>query len=63
MEKDINVIVDVEPEEAGVLIELIETLAEEWYVARHERQLRMAKVAKLAAQKEIERAGPPSDAK
>jgi len=41
MEKDINTIIDVDPKEAQLLIELIETLIEEWYVARHQRQERM----------------------
>ena len=36
MENDINVIVDVEPEEAKLLIGLIESLVDEWYVSRHE---------------------------
>jgi hypothetical protein len=34
MEKDINVIVDVDPNEAALLIGLVETLLKEWYVAR-----------------------------
>lgn len=37
MEKDINVIVDVDPEEAGLLIGLIESLIDDWYVTRHQR--------------------------
>lgn len=41
MEKDINVIVDVDPQEAELLIDLIETLLREWYVAREERKSRM----------------------
>jgi hypothetical protein len=51
MEKDINVIVDVEPNEAQLLIELVETLLTEWYVAKHERQKRMAAVKDAAAAK------------
>lgn len=35
MEADVNVIVDVEAGEARLLIGLIETLVDEWYVARH----------------------------
>jgi hypothetical protein len=35
MEADINVIVDVDPEEATLLISLIETLLTDWYIARH----------------------------
>jgi hypothetical protein len=51
MEADINVIVDVEPEEAKLLIGLIETLVDEWYVARHDRKSRFAKLADLAKEK------------
>lgn len=38
MEKDIDLIIDVEPNEAQMLIGLIEMLLKEWYVARYERQ-------------------------
>lgn len=51
MEKDINVIVDVEPHEAELLIQLIETLISEWYVNREERKRRMSSVVGLAATK------------
>jgi len=51
MEKDINVIVDVDPGEARLLIELVETLIEDWYVARHEKSQRFAKVTAAAAAK------------
>lgn len=51
MEKDINVIVDVEPQEAELLIQLIETLLTEWYVARADRTQRMAALVAAAASK------------
>ncbi len=51
MEKDINVIVDVDPEEATLLIGLVETLLKEWYVAREERKARMTAVIAAAAKK------------
>jgi len=51
MEKDINMIIDVEPNEAQLLLGLIEMLFEEWYVARHERQKRLQKVAELGKKK------------
>jgi hypothetical protein len=51
MEKDVNLIIEVDPEEAGLLIWLIETLFEEWYVARHERETKMKALAKLADDK------------
>jgi hypothetical protein len=41
MTHDINLIIDVDPHEATLLINLIETLLCEWYVAREERKNRM----------------------
>jgi len=52
MEKDINLIIDIDPDEAQILIELIETLFEEWYVAREERQKRFANIGALRAAKD-----------
>jgi hypothetical protein len=51
MEKDINIIVDVDPGEAQLLIDLIEALFDEWYIARHQRAQRFAAVAAIAAEK------------
>lgn len=51
MENDINVIVDVDPDEAEMLIGLLELLIQEWYVERHERQLRVEAITALAAEK------------
>jgi hypothetical protein len=51
MEKDINTIIDVEPEEAMLLIGLIESLFEDWYVARHEQESRLLKIKALAQEK------------
>lgn len=48
MEKDANLLLDVEPDEARSLIELIEMLLAEWYVSRHERERRVAKVSALS---------------
>ncbi len=47
MEKDINIIVDVEPEEAQLLISLIEQLIDEWYVTRNARKERTASLKNL----------------
>lgn len=57
MEQDINVIVDVEPREAELLIGLIETLFREWYVVHHEREERMRALVQLAADKDNDRKG------
>lgn len=51
MEKDINNIVPVDPEEAQILIELIESLFDEWYVAREKRTSRFAAVKAIADNK------------
>jgi hypothetical protein len=51
MEKDVNVIIDVEPDEAELLIGLIETLFEDWYVDREEKKKRNAALIAAAAQK------------
>ncbi len=52
MEADINVIIDVDPHEAQTLIGLAELLFEEWYVAREERQQRLAKLKDVAQAKQ-----------
>lgn len=51
MESDINVIVDVETGEAQALIELIELLFEDWYIAKHKRQERLGAITAIAAEK------------
>jgi hypothetical protein len=50
MNHDVNLIVDVEPREAELLIELVETLIQDWYVDRHERNRRMSEL-KAAGEK------------
>jgi Domain of unknown function (DUF4145) len=52
MEADINHIVDVDPGEAAALISLVEMLFEEWYIARHRRQERLAQIAAIAVTKD-----------
>ncbi|MCG9292388.1 DUF4145 domain-containing protein [Acinetobacter nosocomialis] len=47
MEKDINIIVDVEPDEAQLLISLLEMLFDEWYIAANERKERLQKIKDL----------------
>lgn len=48
MEANVNLIVDVDPDEASLLIWLIETLFEEWYIERHLREDKMKKIAAMA---------------
>ena len=57
MEKDINLVVEVEPEEADLLIGLVETLIKDWYINRHERQRRLKGLKELAEEKDQARQG------
>ena len=43
--------IDVEPEEAQLLISLIEQLVDEWYIAREDRKNRAQKLKDLAVSK------------
>ncbi|MBV6787527.1 DUF4145 domain-containing protein [Xanthomonas campestris pv. uppalii] len=51
MERDINLVIEVEPEEAQLLIGLIEVLLKDWYIARHERQAHLQQIVALAKSK------------
>lgn len=55
MEKDINLIIEVDPEEASLLLELIELLFEEWYIHRHEREKKLNAIVAIAERKENEK--------
>lgn len=51
MEKDINLIIDVDPREAQLLIGLIEVLIKDWYIVRHERQKHLESLINVGKQK------------
>ena len=59
MEKDINVIVDVDEDEARLLLELIEQLFDDWYVTRHKRRERVAAIKNTAAEKRGQKKAVP----
>ena len=59
MEKDIDLIIPVDPDEAKLLIEMIEELFDIWYVQRHERQQKKAKLKELAKEKKELRNNKP----
>jgi hypothetical protein len=61
MEAKINVIVDVDPNEAQTLIELVETLLEEWYVAAEARKARFGHLKKIAADIKQKKKGPAKE--
>ena len=52
MEKDINVILDVDAGEAQALIDLVELLLREWYVDRYQRQERLKAVEAIRLHKD-----------
>lgn len=56
MEKDINIIVDVDPGEAQLLIELIEILVKDWYVAKHQREENLKAIVKVRDAKDAAKA-------
>lgn len=58
MEKDVNLIIDVDPKEASLLIWLIETLFEEWYIVSHDRKTKMKALTKLAEDKKVKKKAP-----
>jgi hypothetical protein len=51
MEKDINVVLDVDPNEAQLLIGLIELLVKDWYIARHDREKQLKNIVALSQAK------------
>lgn len=62
MEKDIDLIIDVEPEEAQALITLIEILINDWYINRHQRELSLNSVISIAGAKVDQKMIKPSEA-
>ena len=57
MEKDVNLIVDIEPEEAQQLIELIELLFEETYIRREDRKKRLQAIKQVNENTQAQRKG------
>lgn len=55
MEKDTNVIVDIDPNEADSLIKLIELLMKEWYINREERKKLFSSIITTNQTKQSER--------
>lgn len=52
MQKDIDLIIDVDPDEAQTLIGLIELLVKDWYVTRHQRKERLKEIVAIRDAKE-----------
>ena len=51
MEKDINLIVDIDSGEASLLIQLIELLFHDWYIIKHDREEKMNAIIQMSAEK------------
>lgn len=62
MEKNVDLIVDIDPGEAQTLIELIEMLFDEWYVEQHNRTERLKKIASIGEKKAAAKSGAPTNA-
>ena len=57
MEKDTNLIVDIDADEAEKLIKLIELLMKEWYINREERKQLFGDILEINADKQATRKG------
>jgi len=57
MEKDVNLIIDIDEDEANMLIKLLEDLFQDWYIDRHERVKRNNEIMKIAAEKKMAKTG------
>lgn len=57
MEKDVNIIIEIEPQEAWQLIGLIELLFDETYIRSHKRQQRLQAIKQINEDKQAQRQG------
>ena len=55
MESDVNLIIDIDPNEAQSLISLIELLMKEWYINREERNRLFESIINTNAAKQAQR--------
>ncbi len=57
MQDDVNHVIEVDPDEALLLINLIELLMKEWYINKHERSIQLQKLAELGGRMEDAKKG------
>ena len=55
MEKDVNLIIDIDPGEAKKLLQLIELLLDKWYIARHDEEKLCTDITQIASEKDLQR--------
>lgn len=60
MEKDISLIIDVEPGEAEKLLELVELLLKDWYITRHQREEHLKAIVAIKGAKDAQKAAAGS---
>ena len=53
MDKDVNLMIDVEHDEAEMLIWLIEYLIKDWYIHRHTQKKGLAKFSGIPSDKQV----------
>lgn len=61
MEKDVNLIVDIDPDEALKLLKLIEYLITDWYISRHNRETLYREIGAISGEKQEARNSHPSE--
>ncbi|HER6475263.1 TPA: DUF4145 domain-containing protein [Streptococcus pyogenes] len=54
-EKDVNLIVDIEPLEAHKLLKFIELLMQKWYIERHDNEALLQEILDMDADKQSQR--------
>jgi len=59
MEKDVNLIVDIDEDEAELLIKLLEDLFQDWYINKHDQEERSKKLKQIADAKQVAKTGAP----
>lgn len=60
MEKDVNLMVDIDHGEALKLLKLIEYLLTDWYISRHNREALYQEIAQIDNEKQEARNRHPS---
>ena len=55
MERDVNLIIDIDIEEATGLLQLVEMLFQQWYINRHDQEELCARITAAADSKETQR--------
>jgi hypothetical protein len=60
MDKNLDKVIPVDPDEAKLLLELVGTLFSEWYQARSDREERLKRLAKVVTEKDEAKAVAPA---